>query len=281
MFLSTQSVAQAYAVFQVVAAFLSMTTLSKSIVDPCQILHGHPCNDGEIVMHEYGAYWKVHVGVLLSTLLLSVSQDGTVPLLMKNSIIQTVLLEFAGVLMFGTKMLNGVMPDSVHLATCLVYFGFLVSFLLSSNGNEANAERNNGTHFFRWSYKGYLSLFAFYYAPWLFANNLEPCTANLVDESQFTLVTQMKWNWWSVGALETALLLWYTISYGSVKQQRLVVIALTAVQPLFLGMAFSLKSITTSRIFMMTTASFTLEMVLGVFILMTADVDGGSKKLKV
>ncbi|CAB9503357.1 expressed unknown protein [Seminavis robusta] len=255
---STRSLVQGYASFMVVSAAFSLP--GDGTTPRCELVYGKHCNPAETVLLGYNALWKLHVGVILVVL---VARSSKITIVLKQFVTYSVLLELTGVFLLGTHVLNGAMDNMVHMVTCIAHFGFLVALLLAED-EDSLAATSLDLNGIGWNAKGYLLAVAAYFVLWLFVNTQQPCTDVILDQTDFSLLAQFHWNWWSVGALETVLFLWYTAAYESELQQINVALALAALQPVALAMVYMLKPITTTSIFFMTTTSFSLILIFGI-----------------
>ena len=298
----------------IVAEFFGALVSFSWWAGACQSKYGKECNDAETVYNDYLALWKLQVSVLLGFLSFTKptwwrttttkSNDGdddTTPLLPPLSLHWVVtmiaLANFCGTIMFGSFLVQGLMPTLIHFVSMMYGFGaFAVLFytaIVRSSGSDTNTNssgasssdmmtrRNNknpGTTStssdapLPKSTQTYLMVVAGYYLLWVFLNSDgSVCTEVILKEEDFTPLAVAQWNFWSIATLENALIFVWAAMLDSnsdstqnknnsvvVECRILVCQAVALMQIPSLLVVYYLLPITTLDIQMKTTTSFVL-----------------------
>lgn len=236
---------------------------SFSFVSSCQWMYGTPCNDAETVYQNYDALWKLHVAILFPGILWA-SKDARLPTLIATL---CSLGNFLGLIMFGAKLVHGLMTNSFHLLAMIVCFvlfvALLVSLLTMFTENSGTSSNRVSAKLFSTKKKGYLTVVGFYFILWLFVNSDGSlCTDVILNDSDMSPLATALWNFWSIGALQNALMVILVVLAGDSRQQTALCCAMTVVQIPAIFVAHIVKPITTDQIYFMTNTSF---IVMGLF----------------
>lgn len=230
-------------------------------------MYGHACNPAETVYQNYNALWKLHVGVIVATLLANKPRENLLPLAQA-----LLLMDLAGVTLFGHHDLNGVMTGTFHFLSMVGQFlAFGISLILDQGTPARTPKQENSLY-----KKAYLCLISFYFLLWFFLNSdgSDPTEVVVNGTENFSTLAAFQWNWWSVAILQLALLNGWCIRFGDDSELRAVCLSIAALQIVDVVVIVLLREHETLDILIKTNVSFTTMFFLAIAAIMKDGVIG-------